>query len=154
MSWGGTTSLNCGQKRAYFSPQGDIWERRTMVERYLQSKIPDSSTTALWQSYQQSSSSKSGGTGEGNYELGYTKYLHSYFRQILQRGTNGFLPLRRKARRGFLSSVNIHRPRSCLNLLTLGTMASTLTITPPRRVHLTPTTCFGQFVYAHSSVKA
>jgi hypothetical protein len=32
-------------------------------------KISDLSTRALWQSYQQTSSSKAGGTGEGNDEF-------------------------------------------------------------------------------------
>jgi hypothetical protein len=39
-------------------PPGDIWARRTMVEWYRQSKTPDSSTRAIWQSYQQSPTSK------------------------------------------------------------------------------------------------
>jgi hypothetical protein len=41
-------------------------------------KTTDSSTRALWQYNQQSSSSKSRETGEGN-EFGLKKYLCSYF---------------------------------------------------------------------------
>jgi hypothetical protein len=37
-------------------------------------ETPDSSTTALWQSYRQSSSNKAGGTGKIN-EFCLTKYL-------------------------------------------------------------------------------
>jgi hypothetical protein len=41
------------------------------------------STRPLWQSYQQSSSIKAGGTGKGNGEFGLTKYLFSYSEGIL-----------------------------------------------------------------------
>jgi hypothetical protein len=34
-------------------PQGDIWAWRTMVEYYRQGESPDSSTRALWKSYEQ-----------------------------------------------------------------------------------------------------
>jgi hypothetical protein len=34
---------------------------------------------ALWQSYQQLSSSYAGGTGEGHEKIGLMKYLRSYF---------------------------------------------------------------------------
>jgi hypothetical protein len=42
------------------------------------------------------------------------------------------LPLRRKLCYGFLSPLNIHRPRPGLNPRTLGPVASTLTTSPPR----------------------
>jgi hypothetical protein len=38
-------------------------------------RTPDLSTRALWQAYQQSSSSKAGGTGKGNDEVGLIKSL-------------------------------------------------------------------------------
>jgi hypothetical protein len=47
--WSESMSLNCGHQRAYCSSPGYIWAWRTMVEK----ETPDSSTRALWQSYQQ-----------------------------------------------------------------------------------------------------
>jgi hypothetical protein len=89
------------------------------------------STRAVWQSQQQSSCSKAGGTGEGNYEFGRTKSLCSYSKGSL---TNRIilLPLRRKACCGFLLPLKLHRPRPGLNPRTLRPMASTLTVAPPR----------------------
>jgi hypothetical protein len=49
---GETMTLNCSHQWAYCSSPGDIWAWRTMVEWYWQGK-PDSSTKALWKSYQQ-----------------------------------------------------------------------------------------------------
>jgi hypothetical protein len=43
-------------------PPGDIWAWRTMVEWHWKGKTPDSSTRDFQQTYQQTSSSKSGGT--------------------------------------------------------------------------------------------
>jgi hypothetical protein len=45
---------------------GDISAWRTMVELYRQGELLIR-PPQLWQSYQESSSSKAGGTGEGNY---------------------------------------------------------------------------------------
>jgi hypothetical protein len=50
---------------------------------------------ALWQVYQQSSSSTAGRTGEGNYEFGLAKYFCSYFEvfaccKILRHGASSF----------------------------------------------------------------
>jgi hypothetical protein len=53
-----------------------------MVEKYRQGKTSDSSIRALWQSYQQSSSNKAGGTSEGNDAFDRTKYLCSYLKGI------------------------------------------------------------------------
>jgi len=45
-----------------FIPSGDVWVWRTMVEWWCQQRTPDSTTRALWKSYQQSSNTKSWGT--------------------------------------------------------------------------------------------
>jgi hypothetical protein len=56
---------------------------RTMLERYQQGKTPDSSTGALWQSYQHSHLvAKQEEMGEGNGDFGLTKHLCSYFKGI------------------------------------------------------------------------
>jgi hypothetical protein len=57
---------------------GHCEPRRNDIER----EIPDSSTRDLWQSYQQSSSSKAEETGEGNDTFGLTKYLCSYIERF------------------------------------------------------------------------
>jgi hypothetical protein len=59
-------------------PQGDNVSMKKMLEWYRQGKTPDLSTRALWQSYQHLSSNTAGGTGEGNYECHFTKYVISY----------------------------------------------------------------------------
>jgi hypothetical protein len=46
-------------------------------------ETPDSSTIALWQSYQHSPSSKAEEIIEGNYDFGLTKYIFSCFEGIL-----------------------------------------------------------------------
>jgi hypothetical protein len=69
----------CGQQRTYCSSYHDIWARRSMAEWYRQGTTPDSSTRALWQSYEQSSSTKASQTGEENDAFWLRTCLCSYF---------------------------------------------------------------------------
>jgi hypothetical protein len=75
---------------------GDIWAWRTTMEWYWHGKT-DLSTRAVWQSYQQSSSSKTWGTGKGNYEFCLMKYLFRTLNvsltcwKILQHGADVFM---------------------------------------------------------------
>jgi hypothetical protein len=62
-------------------PLGDMWAWTTMVEWHQQGKTPNS-LPELWQSYQQSSSSKARGTGRGNDKFCLMKYL--IFQRVLQ----------------------------------------------------------------------
>jgi hypothetical protein len=83
------------------------------------------------------SSSKSGTTGVGNYEFGFRSFFVILRKVTLHTvkfymGPTALLPLRRKWCHGFLSLLEIYRPRSGLNQRTLGPKASTLTTTPPR----------------------
>jgi hypothetical protein len=95
--------------------------------------------SALWHSYQQESySSKLGGAWrrDDNFSL-RSIFVHNskWFltcHKILRHGTDGFTSPPKKACCRFLSPLNIHRPRPGLNPRTLGPMASTPTISPPR----------------------
>jgi hypothetical protein len=51
-------------------------------------------------------------------------------------GPTALLLLRRRASCGFLSQLNIYRPRSVLKPLKLGPMTSTLATTPPRSTNI------------------
>jgi hypothetical protein len=125
--WGETSYLNRGHQRTCCSYYpGDIWAWRTMVEWYRQGRT-DSSTIDLWQAYQQLSSSKAGGTGEGNYEFCLTKYLLH-----ISMGSLTCLTILRHRADGFTSSPkDFYRPWPGLNPRPLGQMASTLTAIPP-----------------------
>jgi hypothetical protein len=74
----------------------------------------DSSTIALWQSYQQSSSCKAGGSGEVNDEFRLMKYLlhtskgSSTCRKILRHGADGVTsPLNMEVLRIFIALVRV-----------------------------------------------
>jgi hypothetical protein len=56
------------------------------------------------------------------------------YRRNSQHGANGFNSLRKKVRYGFLSPLKNPSLRPGMNPRTLGLMASTLTITLPRRL--------------------
>jgi hypothetical protein len=68
--------------RPIVHPLGDIWTWRTMVEWYQQVKTPDLSIRVLWQSYQQLSSCKPGGTWQRKWQIWPSKYLYPYFKVI------------------------------------------------------------------------
>jgi hypothetical protein len=104
-----------------------------MAKWYRQEKTPDSSTRVRWQSYQQSH------IAENREEL--TKEmmnlaLRSIFIHTPQESLTCCKILHRSD--GFASpskgrrAADFYRPRPGLNPRTLGSMASTLTITPPR----------------------
>jgi hypothetical protein len=121
-----------GTNEPIVHPPGDIWAWRTVVE-YRQGTTQDSSTRALLQSYQQSSSSKAEETGEWNDEFGLTKYLfHTSkgslkFHKILWHGADDFPPKEGKLQ----ISVALTNPRLGLNPRAFGPMTSTLTTRPP-----------------------
>jgi hypothetical protein len=58
--WAESTSLNCGHKRAYCSYPRRYMSMENHGEIISTGRIYDSSTRALWQSYQQLSSSRAG----------------------------------------------------------------------------------------------
>jgi hypothetical protein len=67
--------------RPIVHPLGDIWAWRTMVEWHRQGKtFVHQSPLAVLPT--ESSTSKLGELGEGNYKFGLTKYLCSYFEGI------------------------------------------------------------------------
>jgi hypothetical protein len=119
------------------NPPCDIWAWTTMVELYRQGNIPDSFTRFLWQSYQQSTSSKAQETWQRKCWIWPTKYLCSYFEVIftfckfLRHGANGFTSPSKEGC-GFLSPFKIYRLGRVWKPRTVCQMASTLTITPPR----------------------
>jgi hypothetical protein len=102
-----------------------------MVEWYLQEKTPNSSTRALWHSYQQSSGSKSWGIWPLKPLCSYLKVIFAC-RRNLQHGANTFnSPLKEGMLQIFVALKN-SSPQPGFNPWTLGSVVSTLTITPPR----------------------
>jgi hypothetical protein len=77
-------------------PPGDIWVWKTVVEWYQQRKAPDSSTRALWQSYQQSSITKQKELAKEMMDLALRSILvHTWkgyltCRKIFRHGADGF----------------------------------------------------------------
>jgi hypothetical protein len=138
--WGETTSLNCSHQCAYCSfPR---WYMN-MVEWYRQGKIPDSSSRAVWQSYQQSRLvAKQEGFGEENYAFS----LQSIFvnaskgsltcRKILQHRADVFTSHPKESVLLILIALKNPSPLPGLNPRTLGPMTITLNITPPRRLRI------------------
>jgi hypothetical protein len=54
--WRETMSLNCGQQLAYYSPRGDVWVWRDVVEWYRERKFKNSEKTfSHWHSVQHKS---------------------------------------------------------------------------------------------------
>jgi hypothetical protein len=134
----GWESLNCGYQRAYcLSPTWymSMANHGGMISTVENSWFVNQNSLAI---YQQSSSRKSGGTGEGSDEFRLTKYLfHAskgflICRKILDMEPTALLPLRRKSCCGSWSPLKIYRHRPDLNPRTLGPIPGTLTITPPR----------------------
>jgi hypothetical protein len=101
--WGETTSNN----RPVAYPPRDIWAWRNTEQGYRQGKTPDSSTRALWQSYQQDHL-----TGEENDEFCRTKSLfptsegHLTCRRILRHEAHGFTFSRSKVSAHFIALEN------------------------------------------------
>jgi hypothetical protein len=99
---------------------------------------PDSSTSALWQFYQQRQLEQVGGMDEGVRILPilYLRYLKGSLtcRKILRHRTSGFTShLKEGVLRIFIALKN-PSPRLGLNPRPLGPVASTLTSTPLRRL--------------------
>jgi hypothetical protein len=122
--------------RPIVHPPGDVWTWTVMVVTMSAGKTRDSSTRALWQSYQQRhmGADRSNGRKSENFAYYYLRYVSRSVtcRKIL---TTWYLrlPLRRKVCCGLLSPLKNPSPRPCLNPRPLGTVASTATTTPPRR---------------------
>jgi hypothetical protein len=106
-------------------------------------KISDPSTRVLCQSYQQSDLvADQEELGERNDEFDLRNIFVNTSkgfltcRETLRHEASGFLPLRRrKSCYRFLTPLKIHWLLPGLNPRTLGPMANTLTITPPRTTH-------------------
>jgi hypothetical protein len=109
-----------------------IYENDNHGEMISTGENSDSSTRALWQAYQESTSSKAGGTGEVNDEFCVTKYLfHTWKEHAVKSydmGPTALLPLRREGG----AAADFYRPWADLDPGTLGTIASTHATRPPR----------------------
>jgi hypothetical protein len=119
-----------------------IRERGDMVVMMMMpagKKIRDSSTSALWHSYQQThpvASRRNGGRSE-NFANQYLRYLNgsSTCRKVLRHGTSRFtFHPKEGVLRIFIAFKNLS-PRLGLNQRPLGPVPSTLTTTPQRRLH-------------------
>jgi hypothetical protein len=126
-------SLNCSNQRAYCSSPRWYMNMETMLEWYRQWETPDSSTRAVWKSYQQSHlvakqeellNEMMNLTLQSAVFFVHISEGSSTCHKVLQHGLTALLPLRRKACCGFLSPLKIHRPWSGLNPRTLGPVAS------------------------------
>jgi hypothetical protein len=128
-----TTSLNCRRQRAYCSsPRWDISTEKPWWN--------NSSTRALWQSYQQSNLvAKLDERAKGMMNLtlrSISVHTCKWFftsRKILRHGAGSFTSPKEGL---LLIFITLKNPSSSLSLnpRTLGLMTSTLTITPPRQL--------------------
>jgi hypothetical protein len=118
----------------------DTWDWITTVEWTRQRKTLDSSIRAFWQSYQQSH--PVAGRRNGRIKLWIWPcevflFIHAYYffasHKILH-GTDGFTSRPKEGVLRIFITLQNPSPRSGLNSRTLGPIASTLTITPPRRL--------------------
>jgi hypothetical protein len=114
------------------------------VERNRKGKTPDSSTRALWKSYQHSNLVAKE-EELANKLIHLPSELSSFilwrdFEHSLKSHDMGPTPLLslRKECLGFLSPLKIHRPRLGLNPLNLVPIARTLTIPPPKTTLVEP----------------
>jgi hypothetical protein len=110
-----------------------------MVELYRQRKTSDSSSRALWQSYQQSPSNKQEELAKGIMNIALRSILFILIKlfytclKILRHGASGFTsPQKESVLRIFIALKNSSLQPG-LDPWTLGRFSSTLTITPPRR---------------------
>jgi hypothetical protein len=101
-------------------------------------KTPDSSTWALWQSYQQNhlvANRKDLGEGNGFWLRNITFILVVFFtcRKILQYRASGFTSRPKEGELRIVIALKNPLPRPGSNSRNLGPMTSTLAITPPKR---------------------
>jgi hypothetical protein len=125
-------------------PAGLLFITRVICEHgepwWLQCRVgitPDSYTRALWQSYQQRCLGQVGGMDEReNFAYQYVRYLKEYLtcRKILRHGTSGFTSHPKEGVLRIFIALKNPSPGPGLNQLPLGTVASTLTTTSPRRL--------------------
>jgi hypothetical protein len=98
---------------------------------------PDSSTKALWQSYQQRHLGQVGGMDEGVRILPISIWNTSRSltcRKILRHGTSGFTSQPKEGVLRIFIALKNPSPRPGLNPRPLGPVASTLTTTPSKRL--------------------
>jgi hypothetical protein len=133
--WGETTSLNCGHQRAYcWSPRW--YEHGGTI---LTGRKPDLSTRAFCQSYKQSNLvANQEVLGRNKLWISPSKSLFLHFFEVifymplnLTWGLQLYFPSERRLTLDYYRLKN-SSPRLGFNPWTLGPMASTLTITPPR----------------------
>jgi hypothetical protein len=136
--WCETTSLNCGHKRAYCSSprwyeHGEPWWSDIHKPPDSSPELPDYPTSSYLLANQDE-------LGEGNDELGFrNNFVHTseWFltcRVILRYEVEGFTSALKEGVLRSIISLKNASPRPVLNSRTLGPVASTLTITPPRRL--------------------
>jgi hypothetical protein len=130
--WTAVTKGPIVHPRAIYEPREPWWN---YIDRGNSWFVRQSSLATL---QEESSSSKAGGTDNGNYEFGLTKYLCSYFQKILtclkilRHGADGFTFPPKEVVLRILLPLEMCRPRAGLNPRTLGPIASTLSNTPTR----------------------
>jgi hypothetical protein len=118
-------------------PSGDMWAWSAMWWWFRLGITPDSSTRALWQSYQQRHLGQVGGMDEGVriLPIQYLKYLKGSltFRKILRHGTSGFTSHPKEGVLRICIALKSPSPRPGLTPRPWGPVTSTPTTTPPRR---------------------
>jgi hypothetical protein len=111
---------------------GESWWRLCLGE------TPDSSTRALWQSYQQIhlGASRRNGRRSENFAYQYLRYVKGCFtcRKILRHGASGFTSHQKEGVLRIFIALKTPSPMPVLNPRPLGLVASILSTTPPRRL--------------------
>jgi hypothetical protein len=114
--WGETTLRSAATNKHIVHPPDETWAWRSLVEWYLQGKTPDSSTRALWQSYQQNHLvARQEILDERNAEFSrQIIFVHTckwFFacRKILRHGADSFNSPLKEVVRGFLTPLKVHR---------------------------------------------
>jgi hypothetical protein len=132
--WGVTDVSEQRPSLAYCSYPGWMWAWWWWCRLGI---TPDSSTRALWHSYQQRYLGQEGGMDEG-VRISRVKYLW-YFngsfacRKILRLGISGFTSHPNEGVLRIFIALKNPSPRPGFNPQPLGPVASTITTTPPRR---------------------
>jgi hypothetical protein len=139
MSMGVRLCLNCDHQRASCSSPDYIWAWETMVKWWCrQRKSPDSSTRALWQSYQQNLLGASRRKGRKKWEfylvtISFNTDKWFFTCGKILHGASGFPSHPKKAVLRIFVAFKIPSPRRGLNSQPLGTVASKLITTSPKR---------------------
>jgi hypothetical protein len=141
LRWSETVSQNCGHQRAYLSSPGryvSIESHGVMMPAGDNSWLIHQSSLAVLPAETSGAGRRKGRRSE-NFAYRYLKYLKESFtcRKILRHWTSGFTSHPKEDVLWIFIAIKNPLPRPGLNPRPLGPVVSTLTTTPPRRLHHT-----------------